>query len=80
MTKPEDGLLEESFLSINLDRGSFVPLYHQIAIKCEASLRRIKKTASGKLSGSEGEVAERLAISKMTVRQAFEFSAGKDCW
>lgn len=72
MRRSSDRLPEDTFPEIHLHRDSFVPFYQQIANQ----IRHFIKAAQGDIVGnafwSEGEVAERLEISKMTVRQAFQ--------
>jgi GntR family transcriptional regulator len=53
-----------------LDRSSFVPYYRQIADQIR-SLINSKEISAGQPLWSEGDVAKRLGVSKMTVRQAF---------
>ncbi len=53
-----------------LDRSSFVPYYRQIADQVRRLIQS-RKIPVGRALWSEGEVAKRLGVSKMTVRQAF---------
>jgi GntR family transcriptional regulator len=53
-----------------LDPRSFVPLYMQLAECMSALIRNRREAAIGKLLPSEAECAERLQISRPTVRQA----------
>ncbi|MFE9775348.1 GntR family transcriptional regulator [Streptomyces sp. NPDC005931] len=52
-----------------LDRGSPVPLYHQLAQQLEAAIER-GDLARGRLLGNEVDLAVRLGLSRPTVRQA----------
>jgi GntR family transcriptional regulator len=56
---------------LKIDASSFVPYYQQIADQVRALIRE-KKLQSGQVFLSEGEIATRLGISKMPVRQAFQ--------
>jgi GntR family transcriptional regulator len=56
---------------ISLDRTSFVPFYRQIADQMKEAIQS-GTVLPGEPFWSEGELASELAISKMTVRQAFQ--------
>ncbi|HEX7360607.1 MAG TPA: GntR family transcriptional regulator [Bryobacteraceae bacterium] len=56
---------------ISLDRHSFVPFYRQIADQMKEAIQS-GAVSPGQPFWSEGELAAELAISKMTVRQAFQ--------
>lgn len=77
MRNSSEHLLEDSFPSINLHRDSFVPYYQQIANQVRHFIKSHQESIVGKPFWSEGEIAERLAISKMTVRQAFQVLRGE---
>lgn len=70
-------LIDESFPSMNLHRDSFVPYYQQIANQIRQFIKSHQEGIVGKPFWSEGEIAERLGISKMTVRQAFQILRGE---
>lgn len=72
MGKSSDRLSEEHFPAINLHRDSYVPYYQQIANQIRHFVKANQKNVAGHSFWSEGEVAEQLGISKMTVRQAFQ--------
>lgn len=67
----------ETFPPIDLHRNSFVPYYQQIANQIRHFINTNKEGIVGRTFWSEGEVAEKLAISKMTVRQAFQILRGE---
>jgi len=56
---------------LTLDRKSYVPYYRQIRDQVDA-LIKAGKLKPGQTIFSEGACAEKLGISKMTVRQAFQ--------
>ncbi|HEX7362022.1 MAG TPA: GntR family transcriptional regulator [Bryobacteraceae bacterium] len=56
---------------ITLDRTSFVPFYRQIADQVKETIQS-GAISPGTPFWSEGELATELAVSKMTVRQAFQ--------
>jgi GntR family transcriptional regulator len=56
---------------LRLERGSYVPYYRQIRDQVDA-LIRAGKLRPGQTICSEGACAEKLGVSKMTVRQAFQ--------
>jgi GntR family transcriptional regulator len=58
-------------LELTLDRTSFVPYYRQIHDQVDALIKS-GRLRPGQAIWSEGTCAERLRISKMTVRQAFQ--------
>jgi GntR family transcriptional regulator len=58
-------------LDFALDRGSPVPLYHQLAQQLEAAIEHSALTP-GSLLGNEIELAGRLGLSRPTVRQAIQ--------
>jgi len=58
-------------LDLALDRKSYVPYYRQIRNQLEA-LIGAGKLKPGQTISSEGTCAEKLGVSKMTVRQAFQ--------
>lgn len=72
MKNTANHLLEDGFPSISVYRDSFIPYYQQIANQVRQFIRSHQEGLVGKTFWSEGEIAERLAISKMTVRQAFQ--------
>ncbi|MEW2612247.1 GntR family transcriptional regulator [Streptomyces sp. NPDC047880] len=58
-------------LDFALDRGSPVPLYHQLAQQLEAAIER-GALAPGNLLGNEVDLSVRLGLSRPTVRQAIQ--------
>ncbi|MFJ4690315.1 GntR family transcriptional regulator [Streptomyces sp. NPDC088766] len=56
-------------LDFTLDRGSPVPLYHQLAQQLEAAIEH-GGLAPGDLLGNEIDLSARLGLSRPTVRQA----------
>ncbi|CAL9376614.1 GntR family transcriptional regulator [Streptomyces sp. enrichment culture] len=60
-----------SALDFALDRGSPVPLYHQLAQQLEAAIQR-GVLAPGNLLGNEVDLSVRLGLSRPTVRQAIQ--------
>ncbi|CAL9644952.1 GntR family transcriptional regulator [Streptomyces griseomycini] len=56
-------------LDLALDRGSPVPLYHQLAQQLEAAIEHGALTP-GSLLGNEVDLSARLGLSRPTVRQA----------
>ncbi|MEU6684715.1 GntR family transcriptional regulator [Streptomyces sp. NPDC046832] len=58
-------------LDFALDRGSPVPLYHQLAQQLEAAIER-GVLAPGNLLGNEVDLSVRLGLSRPTVRQAIQ--------
>ncbi|MGW6546583.1 GntR family transcriptional regulator [Streptomyces massasporeus] len=58
-------------LDFALDRGSPVPLYHQLAQQLEAAIAR-GVLAPGNLLGNEVDLSVRLGLSRPTVRQAIQ--------
>jgi GntR family transcriptional regulator len=56
---------------LRLERGSYVPYYRQIRDQVDA-LIKAGKLKPGHTIFSEGACAEKLGVSKMTVRQAFQ--------
>lgn len=56
-------------LAFTLDRGSPVPLYHQLAEQLTAAIER-GSLGPGSLLGNEVDLAGRLGLSRPTVRQA----------
>ncbi|MFD5335545.1 GntR family transcriptional regulator [Streptomyces hawaiiensis] len=58
-------------LDFALDRGSPVPLYHQLAQQLEAAIGR-GVLAPGNLLGNEVDLSVRLGLSRPTVRQAIQ--------
>lgn len=58
-------------LDFALDRGSPVPLYHQLARQLEEAIER-EALAPGDLLGNEVDLAVRLGLSRPTVRQAIQ--------
>ncbi|WP_318215465.1 GntR family transcriptional regulator [Streptomyces sp. SCL15-6] len=64
VTAPASGSLDFA-----LDRGSPVPLYHQLAQQLEAAIERGVLTP-GNLLGNEADLSVRLGLSRPTVRQA----------
>ncbi|CAL9369691.1 GntR family transcriptional regulator [Streptomyces sp. Tu 3180] len=56
-------------LDLALDRGSPVPLYHQLAQQLEAAIEQ-GVLAPGDLLGNEVDLSVRLGLSRPTVRQA----------
>lgn len=67
---PDLGAASHAATLTALDRSSFVPYYRQIADQIR-SLTSSKEISPGQPLWSEGDVASRLGVSKMTVRQAF---------
>ncbi|MEU6102029.1 GntR family transcriptional regulator [Streptomyces flaveolus] len=63
-------------LDLALDRGSPVPLYHQLAQQLEAAIERGVLTP-GSLLGNEVDLSVRLGLSRPTVRQAIRSLVGK---
>ncbi|MCT9139903.1 GntR family transcriptional regulator [Streptomyces violarus] len=60
-----------SSLDFALDRGSPVPLYHQLAQQLEAAIEHGVLTP-GNLLGNEVDLSVRLGLSRPTVRQAIQ--------
>jgi GntR family transcriptional regulator len=60
-----------SSLDFALDRGSPVPLYHQLAQQLEAAIEH-GVLAPGNLLGNEVDLSVRLGLSRPTVRQAIQ--------
>ncbi|MEV0238647.1 GntR family transcriptional regulator [Streptomyces sp. NPDC050674] len=58
-------------LDFALDRGSPVPLYHQLARQLEAAIEH-GALAPGDLLGNEVDLSARLGLSRPTVRQALQ--------
>ncbi|MFJ4282548.1 GntR family transcriptional regulator [Streptomyces massasporeus] len=58
-------------LDFALDRGSPVPLYHQLAQQLEAAIEH-GALAPGNLLGNEVDLSVRLGLSRPTVRQAIQ--------
>ncbi|MGV9248307.1 GntR family transcriptional regulator [Streptomyces sp. NPDC003710] len=58
-------------LDFDLDRGSPVPLYYQLAQQLEAAVER-GALRPGSLLGNEIDLAGRLGLSRPTVRQAIQ--------
>ncbi|GAA1423066.1 GntR family transcriptional regulator [Streptomyces thermospinosisporus] len=58
-------------LDLAVDRGSPVPLYHQLAQQLEAAIER-GRLAPGDLLGNEVDLSVRLGLSRPTVRQAIQ--------
>ncbi|MFF8393340.1 GntR family transcriptional regulator [Streptomyces sp. NPDC016172] len=58
-------------LDFALDRGSPVPLYHQLAQQLEAAIEQ-GVLAPGNLLGNEVDLSVRLGLSRPTVRQAIQ--------
>jgi GntR family transcriptional regulator len=58
-------------LDFALDRGSPVPLYHQLAQQLEAAIGR-GVLVPGSLLGNEVDLSARLGLSRPTVRQAIQ--------
>ncbi len=59
------------FSDITIDRNSFIPFYRQIFDQIR-ELIKAGKVSPGQPFWSEGAFAQKLGISKMTVRQAFQ--------
>ncbi|MDR2252850.1 MAG: GntR family transcriptional regulator [Bifidobacteriaceae bacterium] len=57
------------FPHIHIDRSSPVPLYHQVATQIEAAIRS-GELGVGAWLGNEIEIANRLSVSRPTMRQA----------
>ena len=72
MRNSTDMLQQKNLPPIHLHRDSFVPYYQQIANQVRHFIKSHPKGVAGQPFWSEGEIAEHLAISKMTVRQAFQ--------
>lgn len=77
MGQARDQLREERPPAINIHRDSYVPYYQQIANQIRHYIKSNQKNVAGQPFWSEGEVAEQLGISKMTVRQAFQILRGE---
>ncbi|WP_030248471.1 GntR family transcriptional regulator [Streptomyces sp. NRRL S-455] len=60
-----------SSLDFTLDRGTPVPLYHQLAQQLEAAIEH-GVLAPGDLLGNEVDLSVRLGLSRPTVRQAIQ--------
>jgi len=58
-------------IGLVLDPSSYVPYYEQIVSQVRDSILQ-KKLIEGQVFYSEGEIAKKLSISKMPVRQAFQ--------
>src|SRR5690606_26066196 len=69
-TRAESGSALSS-VDFALDRGSPVPLYHQLAQQLEAAIER-GVLAPGNLLGNEVDLSVRLGLSRPTVRQAIQ--------
>jgi len=65
-------MTKEDHPSVALDRSSYVPYYRQISDQIQGLIRS-KELKAGEPFWSEGELAQTLGVSKMTVRQAFLF-------
>ncbi len=78
MSKPRNSTGAEggNGFSLSLDPTSFVPYYEQIAEQVR-QLVGLKALKVGATFSSEGELARRLGISKMPVRQAFKALASQ---
>ena len=77
MTRSGSSMPEESLQLFRLHRDSFIPYYQQIANQIRDFIKSNREGIAGRPFWSEGEVAERLGISKMTVRQAFQILRGE---
>ncbi len=62
---------EPSDLKLSVDRGSPVPLYFQLSQQLEAAIEQ-GRLLPGTLLGNEIELANRLGLSRPTVRQAIQ--------
>lgn len=62
---------------VRLERDSFIPFYRQIAAQLRDAIKARHEKAVGTTFWSEGELAEQLRVSKMTVRKAFEVLRGE---
>src|SRR5437868_7671063 len=58
-------------LQLMIDSSSFVPFYEQIVDQVRTMIKA-DKLKEGQVFCSEGEIARKLGISKMPVRQAFQ--------
>lgn len=63
-------------LFADLDRSSPIPLYYQMALRLEAAIRSGAVAPGTRLEG-EVTIAERLGVSRPTVRQALRHIADK---
>jgi len=70
-TTPAAAPEEVEVPDLSLERGSYVPYYRQIRDQVEA-LIKAGKLKPGQVIFSEGACANKLGVSKMTVRQAFQ--------
>jgi DNA-binding GntR family transcriptional regulator len=59
-------------LAVSLDRGSPVPLYFQVATQLEEMIESGEMPAGGRLA-NEVELAERLGVSRPTMRRAIQY-------
>ena len=69
-SKPESNSVPNDF-PIELDRQSFVPYYYQIDAQLRDAIRA-NRLQPGSVFWSEGELAEKLGISKLPVKRAYE--------
>lgn len=71
MADKDDGR-EDKFPIVGLERQSFVPFYQQIVNQVRESIKTRHEKVVGTAFWSEGELAQQLRVSKMTVRKAFQ--------
>jgi DNA-binding GntR family transcriptional regulator len=76
MTSPYDGSVAMASGTITIDRASPVPLYFQLAQHFETAIKSGALKAGARLD-NEVELAERLGLSRPTVRAAFLYLANK---
>ena len=62
---------------VSVDRASPVPLYYQLAQQLEAGHRRRPRCRRATGSGTRSTLADRLGLSRPTVRQAIQDLVGK---
>jgi len=67
----------DPFVSIQLDRASPVPLYFQLALYLEGEIRS-GRVVSGDRLDNEVSLAQRLGLSRPTVREAFRYLSEKE--
>ena len=59
-------------LVVHLDRNSPVPLYFQVANQMESAIERRRPGSRGSCSDNEIALAERIGLSRPTIRQAIQ--------
>jgi GntR family transcriptional regulator len=68
---PKQAADQTESLQLSVDRSSPVPLYFQLSQQLETAIEK-GKLAPGSLLGNEIELAQRLGLSRPTVRQAIQ--------